>query len=115
MTVLSALSMVGCAGLASLVGAAGDPTTPAGAVVSVWSLWLPWLPWALAGANALIGVWQAFRARRARQGAVAIAQAVETAQATPVKELVASSYPTSTSLGAWIDNMVSRYVDVKPE
>jgi len=100
----------GCAALAEVVGRAGDPTTPEGQVVGIASGWLPWLPWAVAGLNALLGVWQGLRARRARQGAVAIAQAVETAQAANVKELVASS-TRDTSLGAWIDWLVKRFVE----
>jgi len=103
------VAVCGCAALADLAGRAGDPTTPEGQVVGIASGWLPWLPWAVAGLNALLGVWQALRARRARLGAVAIAQAVETAEAAHVKELVASS-TRDTSLGAWIHALVKKFV-----
>jgi len=104
------VAVCGCAALAEVVGRAGDPTTPEGQAVGLLSGWLPWLPWAVAGLNAVLGVWQALRARRARQGAVAIAQAVETAQAGNVKQLVASS-TRDTSLGAWIDALVKKFVE----
>lgn len=104
------VAVCGCAALGEMIDRASDPTTPEGQAVGIASGWLPWLPWAVAGLNAALGVWQAFRARRARLGAVAIAQAVETAQARNVKELVASS-TRDTSLGAWIDALVKKFVE----